>query len=566
MKNYKKTLLGLALIAGMASLASCSDDAINDSTSYADEALTPQTNVVAVDSGTVTWHEHYTKMLAAVKADIEGANAGEVDSADLEMKAFLEKRLQKTDSIDQAEAGANGMDYGKEHNTVGLLPFSHYKWVRLQYQSLDKDKNPITLSTLLAFPERWFVTETPQNLVIGCHITITQDKQRPSYYETIGSDVGLLVMHASSEENDVCYNNLVVMPDYEGYGETVDRAHPYLYQEVTARQVVDGAKAAVEWFEKNKMKMGAGWGTMSVGYSQGGSVSMAVHRYIEQNGLAGTFNFKGSICGDGPYDPVATLKDYIKENKVFMPVAVGLIIKGMCDANPIITKAGYQPKDFFSEKFMATGIIDMIAGKQLNTDQIQEKLAEASMNGTGCTAYLKGREGGFLLWGGTWDYRPYTKENKKKYSWEKISANEAIYYNTTDLIRPEILAYINDSKEGRTAEGDAKGKALMEALEMNNLTTGWNPAHPMVVFHSTKDEVVKYVNFESADKGFANCQWFKGIQYDCEGTYTHVGTGRSFFTKYEGTYTRWIFNPKTDWNSIPRIQVEKGTSVVGKGA
>lgn len=161
----------------------------------------------------MTWHDHYTKMLAAVNADIDGANADgeEVDSADLEMKTFLEQRLQKTDSIDKAEAGANGMDYGKEHNTTGVLPFSHYKWVRLNYQSLDKDKNPITLSTLLAYPERWFVTETPQNLVIGCHITITQDKQRPSYYETIGSDVGLLVMHASSEKNDVCYNNLVVM-------------------------------------------------------------------------------------------------------------------------------------------------------------------------------------------------------------------------------------------------------------------------------------------------------------------------------------------------------------------
>jgi hypothetical protein len=31
-----------------------------------------------------------------------------------------------------------------------------------------------------------------------------------------------------------CYN-LVIMPDYEGYGVTRSHAHPYLYQELTAR-------------------------------------------------------------------------------------------------------------------------------------------------------------------------------------------------------------------------------------------------------------------------------------------------------------------------------------------
>ena len=30
-------------------------------------------------------------------------------------------------------------------------------------------------------------------------------------------------------------NNLVIMADYEGYGSTKDRAHPYLYQDLTAR-------------------------------------------------------------------------------------------------------------------------------------------------------------------------------------------------------------------------------------------------------------------------------------------------------------------------------------------
>lgn len=566
MKNHKKTVLGLVLFAGMVSFASCSDDAINDGTpDSTGEALTPQTNIEVIDSGTVTMHEHYTRMLAAVQKDIDGANGDEVDTTDLALAGMLKQKLHESDSIDLVDAGFNSDDDYEKIYQSGLKAPRAYKWVSIKYQSVDKDQNPITLSTLVAFPRSGDVTLTPRNLVIGCHITITQDFQRPSNYRNQDwkSDVGLTVSHAgnASFSGDICYHNLVVMPDYEGYGETAGRAHPYLYQELTARQVVDGAKAGLEWFEKNEKKMQDGWGSISVGYSQGGSVSMAVHRYIEQKNLVNEFNFKGSVCGDGPYDPVATLKDYIKTDKVFMPVAVGLIIKGMCDANPIITKAGYQPEDFFSKEFMATGIIDMIKDKQLNTDQIQVKLAEASKNGTGCTAHVLSREN-WKPWQ-SYIYRDYTKDNYSKYKWKDIDANEAVYYKTTDLIRPEILAYINDSKEGRTAEGDAKGKALMEALEMNNLTTGWTPAHPVVLFHSTNDEVVKFVNFESADKNLVASPWFRGIKYENENTYTHVGTGKSFLMYYEGTYTRWILNPKTNWDAIPRVQVEDGATILG---
>ena len=32
----------------------------------------------------------------------------------------------------------------------------------------------------------------------------------------------------------------------------------------------------------------------------------------------------GAVCGDGPYDPVATLDQYIASGKLFMPVAAAL--------------------------------------------------------------------------------------------------------------------------------------------------------------------------------------------------------------------------------------------------
>lgn len=91
------------------------------------------------------------------------------------------------------------------------------------------------------------------------------------------------------------------------------------------------------------------WKTFAFGYSQGGSTTLAVHRYIEQQGQDKDLHFTGSICGDGPYDLVATLRYYFDDNgnsydvetphtKGFatMPVVLPLIIKGMprTDARP----------------------------------------------------------------------------------------------------------------------------------------------------------------------------------------------------------------------------------------
>ena len=54
-----------------------------------------------------------------------------------------------------------------------------------------------------------------------------------------------------------------------------------------------------------------GWRSFSVGYSQGGGTSMAVHRFIEQNNLVDELNFSGSICGAGPYNPMSTIMFYM---------------------------------------------------------------------------------------------------------------------------------------------------------------------------------------------------------------------------------------------------------------
>ena len=88
---------------------------------------------------------------------------------------------------------------------------------------------------------------------------------------------------------------------------------------------------------------------------------MACQKFMETNSLDKDLHLGGSVCGDGPYDPFATLRTYISQNKVYMPVALALIFKGMIDYNPYMHR--YALTDYFSERFLNTGIFKWIEEK-----------------------------------------------------------------------------------------------------------------------------------------------------------------------------------------------------------
>ena len=84
-------------------------------------------------------------------------------------------------------------------------------------------------------------------------------------------------------------------------------------------QVMDGVAYGLELYQKlvasnQALPFKSNWRTFAYGYSQGGAVALAVHRYIEQNDLSEELRFRGSICGDGPYDLIATLRYYLEDD------------------------------------------------------------------------------------------------------------------------------------------------------------------------------------------------------------------------------------------------------------
>ena len=400
-------------------------------------------------------------------------------------------------------ASASGwLDFGDYYSGVAYYLYT------FNYPSIDKHGNRIILSSLMAFPyfteSNWNDGYRFNNIVIGCHCTITSNKECPSLYPEDGffkSDVNMMQYYASwgkgvrKAKDDPAYYNVLIMPDYEGYGVTKDRPHPYLYQELTARQVIDGVRYGIALFKQGRFtgkneSVSPQWAQrsdafrygkyFSVGASQGGSVAMAVQRFIEQNNLTEEFPFKGSICADGPYDPVATLRYYMREAKVSgheageltMPVAIALIIKGMLDTNPLMMK--YKPTDFFSQLFLDTGILTIIADKQypsleMTTDDVKAHLKSLAKNekyknmltsdGRAKLEYVLTPRG--------WDYMTKLAEYKELPDYEEM----------------------ND---------------LISALESNNLTKGWIPQNPVCLFHSLHDTVVPYDNCVSARDAFNN--------------------------------------------------------------
>ena len=439
-----------------------------------------------------------------------GVDVGDAKIIESGVKSFeeIERRLpRRANSFDD--------DNSEHHATKGWgLNYEYYKYT---YPTINTKGETIILTALAAMPTNYDVPIN--NIILGCHATITDNKSTPSEYIKSGdwkTDVGMLIMHAKSKSaSELGYNCLVILPDYQGYGNTRYQAHPYLAQEITARQSVDALRYGIELYKKSKKgraKIRDGWKTICVGYSQGGSVAMACHRFMETNFLDKDLHLGGSVCGDGPYDPIATMKFSVEEDKVFMPVAIPLILKGMLDYNPYMRR--HKAKDYFTEKFLKTGILDWIELKEQNVLDIQKAL-------------------------------------RKFYKFHKDKRGD--YLKTSEIFTPEVFAFMSKKIKGEPTEKNPKFDDLYSALNVNNLTENWKPKYPIYLFHSKVDEVVPIGNAESAYQRMRTDKNPNIIKYTYVESGGHIMSGLAFFfaifgKSYEQKAVEAIAGGERTWN------------------
>lgn len=428
-------------------------------------------------------------------------------------------------------------DEGKYLRTLDSDESKSY--VTILYTGMGSDGTLKEMSELICYPDL-SDDKKPANLGIGCHITITSDAQRPSNYRNLSAMTDVFVF----SQLLVPTGTLVVMPDYEGYGSTGASPHPYLQRDVTARQVIAGAMAALQWLQQEKGKtMADGWKSVAFGYSQGGAVAASVLRYYQENRLDG-LNLSAAACGDGPYDPMATLGYYIKDNKLYMPVSPALVLKGFVDCNAEMKQLGCTYADFMTEGFIQTGIFDELARKEKDTDAIHSMFLQCSREGTGqftMTVYNKVTE----------TFLPYNAENTLLYpddsDWELGNSSAKSYCTADQCFKAGVIAYFRDG----TVEGDvpeAKLKALKSALENNSLTSGgWQPSqniHPSFsFFHSAYDEVVPIANYEKVKESWG-IERIKGYRFtpNNQTNGTHLNTGMYYVLMGPSSYIKKMFD------------------------
>ena len=423
MKKINYLILIVSALAAMMTFASCNKDNGEDDPFEDDEDV-----YFEIDpDGYIQCRADDPDLLDEVFGK-EGGNADE------DMMQLREEYLQ---GVKEREEKLNDK-YGANSCATGYTSYKFY------YMSKDLDGNDIKLSGRVAWGTYWLLgtyNADPDNIYLLEHYTITDNSECPS--ENGKTD---MVM--------VTGDNLLVMPDYIGYGETKDKLHPYLNHDIAVRNSIDALEAAVAvWKKYGSGEMEDDWRMYVIGASQGASNALAVHKYLDTHeDIAKKWRFDYSYCCCGAYDPELTMNTYYDWGKTAYVGAIPMTIKSMLASYPDIMK-GFTEDDFYSEKYLKV------------KDQIDKALSEKKTNTTDLNHLIK------RLLCGNENQIPTLEEMLSKAALDKNS----------DLC-----------------------KAFFQCLKKNELITGWTPKHEIHLYATDKDEIVPYANTLAVKTAFGN--------------------------------------------------------------
>jgi pimeloyl-ACP methyl ester carboxylesterase len=157
---------------------------------------------------------------------------------------------------------------------------------------------------------------------------------------------------------------IAVVPDFLGFGESDELMHPYYVEELSATSVVDLLIAAKALANDKGINFN---GNVSLaGYSEGGYVTMATHKWIEENGLEG-FNLLGSYPAAGGFDVKAMQEYLFSQENYSQPFYIAYVAESYRT-----TYDWTQPLNEFFEEPYATEIPSLFdgskSGSQINSE------------------------------------------------------------------------------------------------------------------------------------------------------------------------------------------------------
>jgi fermentation-respiration switch protein FrsA (DUF1100 family) len=175
----------------------------------------------------------------------------------------------------------------------------------ITYRTKDVDNNTITASGALFVPR----SAQPFPILSYQHGTLNDYNDAPSRYMS-GTESRFLATVFSSA------GYIISMPDYIGYGATENMEHPYEHAPSLATASYDMLMAVKEFIHNNDISTDDR--LFLTGYSEGGTATMALHKYMEENS---DLQVTLSAPAAGAYNKTAFAREVLQkdENLTFLP-------------------------------------------------------------------------------------------------------------------------------------------------------------------------------------------------------------------------------------------------------
>jgi len=321
-------------------------------------------------------------------------------------------KIKQTSSVTGTAIVQELLKYGNQNKVVEIVG---------TYPSTDRDWNEITLSGKVMLPKG----KKPKRMILVSHYTVGSNAEAPSNCFSLE---GVLVKLGYG----------LIIPDYQGYGITADKVHPYLVMMETAVNVTDMYFAVKEWLKAVDMAPEHD-DIYLMGYSQGGATTMAVEYLIEvaYNDPADSLYIPihRVFAGGGPYDVKATYERFVTTDTAGYPVAVPLVLQGMIKGNNLNMEMSDLMQPWLCDK-----MDEWINSKRYTTAQVNQLI------GTKVTHKLLTEEG-----------MDQTSE-KVAELYKAMTANSVVAYNWQPQASIYIMHSMDDETVPYTNASNAKAK------------------------------------------------------------------------------------------------------------
>jgi pimeloyl-ACP methyl ester carboxylesterase len=172
--------------------------------------------------------------------------------------------------------------------------------VRINYRTVGLNNEPLVASGALLVPVSNF--ELP--MLSFQHGTLSHPSEAPSLFQS--SYTEQLTVFAATGFN-------TALPDYLGYGSTVNMDHPYEHRQSLATATRDMLRASYEFFKVANKREPSKKLFLS-GYSEGGFATMATAKLLQEQ-HSNEFNITAVTLGAGAYNKTATAEYVISSNE-----------------------------------------------------------------------------------------------------------------------------------------------------------------------------------------------------------------------------------------------------------